>query len=347
LIDGAAARRDGSPAAERIVCDRRYHAPMRERPSLLTGSLIVLLAASGFAILGPVARFAYQEGFDPFSFVAWRSVFGLPVVLLVIAWRRPRGVRLVNPIRLPRGDSVGLLVAALAGLCLNSVMFFAFGLASVAIVLLAFYIYPAFVALVAVALGHERLDGQRVLALGLALGGMILVVAGGLSPAAGVTINPLGVGLALVGAGFQTVYVTLGRGRFASVPPEQATGWILLAAAVASAVLATATGGNMSAPFGGPRAFGLAVLAGVVGAGIPSMLFLIGIRSIGGTRSGTLMLFEPLVAVVLAAVLLHEGLVPIQAGGGAAILAAALLLQRSSPSEELIEPIGVPATERP
>jgi drug/metabolite transporter (DMT)-like permease len=319
---------------------------MRDRPPLLAGSLVVLVAASGFALLGPIARFAYQQGFDPFSFVAWRAIFGLPVILLVVAWRRPRGVGLVNPIGLPRDDSVGLLVVAVAGLCLNVVMFFAFGLASIALVLLAFYIYPAFVAVVAVALGHERLDVERLLALGLALGGMILVIVGGLDPTAGVTIHPLGIALALIGAGFQTVYVTLSRGRFASIPPEQATGWILLLTAIACTVLAVSTGGNMAAPFGGSRAFGLAALAGVLGAGIPSVLFLVGIRAIGGTRTGILMLFEPLVAVLLAAILLHEGLVPIQVAGGAAILAAAMLLQRTSPSER-IEPFGVPATERP
>jgi drug/metabolite transporter (DMT)-like permease len=319
---------------------------MRDRPSLLAGSLVVLAAASGFALLGPVARFAYQEGFDPFSFVAWRAILGLPVIALVVAWRLPRGVGLVNPARLPGGDAVGLLVVAVAGLCLNVVMFFAFGLASIALVLLAFYIYPAFVAVVAVALGHERLDGQRLLALGLALGGMVLVVAGGLDPATGLRIQPLGIALALVGAGFQTVYVTLSRGRFASLPPEQATGWILLVTAIACTVLAIATGGNMAAPFRDARAFGLATIAGVLGAGIPSVLFLVGIRAIGGLRTGILMLFEPLVALFLAAILLHEGLVPIQVAGGAAILTAAILLQRSSPLER-VEPFGVPATEQP
>jgi drug/metabolite transporter (DMT)-like permease len=58
------------------------------------------------------------------------------------------------------------------------------------------------------------------------------------------------------------------------------------------------------------------------------VLLLVGIRAIGGTRSGILMLIEPLVGVSLAALLLHEGLRPIQVVGGAAILAAALLLQR-------------------
>jgi len=185
--------------------------------SLLAGSLLVVLAASGFGVLGPLARFAYEAGFDPVSFVAWRAIFGVLVIVLVVLWRRTRGVAIVNPARLPRTDAVSLLVAGLSGLTLNIAMFAAFGLGSIAVVLLAFYVYPALVAALAVALGHERLDGTRGLALGLALGGVALVVLGGLDPG-GVPIQPLAIVLGLGAAGFQTVFVTLGRGHFGSVP---------------------------------------------------------------------------------------------------------------------------------
>ena len=315
--------------------------------SLLAGSLVVVVAATGFGLLGPLARFAYEDGFDPLSFVAWRATFGLLVIVAVVLWRLPRGVGLVNPFRLPRGDAVGLAIVSLAGLSLNVAMFSAFDVASVALVLLAFYTYPAFVAVVAGALGHERLDGSRLVALGLALVGMVLVVAGGLDPAAGVVVHPLGIALGLFAAACQTVFVTVSRGRFATVPAEQATGWILIVTAVACAGLAVATRGNLAAIFGGPRPFALAAIAGIVAAGIPSTLFLVGIRTIGGTRAGILMLFEPLVGVTLAAILLHEGLVPIQVVGGAAILAAAALLQRGAPVGARIEPLGVPSAERP
>jgi drug/metabolite transporter (DMT)-like permease len=224
-------------------------------------------------------------------------------------------------------------------------MFFAFGLAPIAIVLLAFYTYPAMVAVVAVALGHERLDGNRLVALALALGGMVLVVAGGLDPAASVAIEPVGIGLALLAACFQTLFVTVSRGRFATVPAEQVIGWVLIVTAVVSLAVAAATGGHPAAGFAGPTPLLLAAVAGVLGAGIPSILFLVGIRTIGGTRAGILMLFEPVVGVTLAALLLHEGLVPIQVVGGGAILAAAALLQRGAKPGERIEPIGVPSVE--
>jgi drug/metabolite transporter, DME family len=318
---------------------------VRDR-SLLAGSLVCVLAATGFGILGPLARFAYDAGFDPFSFVAWRAAFGLVVVALVVSWRLTRGGRLINPLDLPRRDRIGLAAVSLAGLCLNVAMFYAFGLAPIALVLLAFYTYPAIVAVVAVALGHERLDGGRVVALTLALGGMVLVVAGGLDPRAGLVIHPLGIGLAVLAACFQTVFVTVSRGRFATVPAEQATGWILVVTAIACAGLALVTGGNLVAPFGRPEPFAIAATAGILGAGIPSTLFLLGIRAIGGTRAGILMLFEPVVGVTLAAVLLHEGLVPLQVVGGGGILAAAILIQRGAQPGERIEPLGVPSAER-
>jgi DME family drug/metabolite transporter len=175
---------------------------------------------------------------------------------------------------------------------------------------------------------------------------MVLVVAGGLDPRAGLVIHPLGIGLAVLAACFQTVFVTVSRGRFATVPAEQATGWILVVTAIACAGLALVTGGNLAAPFGGPEPFAIAATAGILGAGIPSTLFLVGIRAIGGTRAGILMLFEPVVGVTLAAVLLHEGLVPLQVAGGGAILAAAILIQRGAQPGERIEPLGVPSVER-
>ena len=305
----------------------------------LFGSLALIVAASGFGMLGPVARLAYEAGFQPMAFVAWRAAFGLLAIVVIVAVvAARRGVAIVNPARLPLGDAAGLAAAAVAGLGVNIATFIAFDLTTVALVLLAFYTYPALVAVVAVVLGHEKLDGTSLVALGLALGGMVLVVAGGLGSSeavpgsAGLRFNPVGVLLGLTAALFQTTFVTVSRGRFSTLPSEQVMGWVLLLCAAACTVLALVLGNRLDVPLRDGRALGLALLAGVAGAGIPSVLLLVGIRAIGGTRSGILMLLEPLVGVSLAALLLHEALLPIQAVGGAAILAAAILLQRRTPA---------------
>ena len=297
---------------------------MNDRP-LLAGSLIVVAAASGFGILGPLARFAYDAGLDPLSFVAWRAIFALVVIAVAVAFQRRRGRPTVNVFRLARRDQVGILVVGVAGLALNVAMFIAFGLTSIAIALLAFYTYPALVAVSAAALGHEQLDAGRLAALVLALGGMVLVVGGGLAVGGAVSVHPVGVLLGLAAAVGQTAFVTVSRSRFRDVPAEQAMGWIIAVTAVGCTIVAVMAGSPFSVVFRRGDALAFAALAGILGAGIP-------------------MLIEPLVGVTLAAILLGEALAPLQAVGGAAILVAALLVQRGSPSEA-IEPAGVPSVE--
>jgi drug/metabolite transporter (DMT)-like permease len=302
---------------------------------LLVGSLTVIAAAAGFGLLGPLARFAYDTGLDPIAFVAWRAAFATLVVVAFAASRIRNGRAFVAPWRLDTSARAALVAAAAAGLLLNLGMFVAFDLISVAVALLCFYTYPAMVAVVEIARGHERLDVVKAAALGLSLGGMVLVVAGGLSAGADVRIDPVGVALAL-GAGLcQTVFISVSRFGYAALPAEQAMSWIFAAAVVVYAALSLIGGaGSLALPLGDPGALALVAIAGTIAAGIPSLLFLTGIRAIGGTRTGVLMLFEPVVGVGLAALLLDEAILPIQALGGLAVLAAALVLQRSTPPDE-------------
>jgi drug/metabolite transporter (DMT)-like permease len=198
--------------------------------------------------------------------------------------------------------------------------------------LLGFYTYPVIVALVNVALGHERLDRPRVVALGLAVAGLVAVVASQLDPAAGIRFDAIGFGLALSAALSQAVFVVISRTGYRSVPADQAMG-VILAVTVACTVIAAAlTGGGaaLTYPLRDPSVLPILAFTGLFAAAIPSILFLTGIRLIGGTRAGILMLFEPVVGVALAAILLHEGLAPIQILGGLAVLAAAVILQRTA-----------------
>jgi drug/metabolite transporter (DMT)-like permease len=324
---------------------------VRERP-LLPGTLAVVVAATGFGFLGVLSRFSYDAGLEPLPFIAWRGLFGFLVVIAIVAARTRRGVRVTDPRSLSRADLVALFFVGLSAIGLNLGMFVGFGVASIAIVLLAFYTYPALVALVAVALGHERLDAIGWTALALAIGGMVLVVLGGSDGPAATGNQPLGLLLGLLAAACQVVFVTSSRGRYRSVPAEQVMAWQLVLVAAVCAAVSVLAGGGLGVPLSNGTALLLVLVAGIFAAGIPSILFLAGIRLIGGTRAGVLMLIEPLVGVTLAAIVLGESLRPIQVLGGGAILAGALLLQRTrrGPSGETVvpdplEPAGVPVRD--
>lgn len=297
-----------------------------------SGYLIVALGASLFAWLGPLSRWAYDAGMTPLPFVAWRAGIGALILVPVVAWLASRGRQLVWPWALPRGQAVTFAAAALAGLLLNLAMFSAFDRVTVAIALIGFYTYPAMVAVVAVALGRERLSVPTVAALGLALAGMVVVVAGGLDPATGLVLDGLGILLALGAAASQTLFVTISRGGYARLPADQAMTWILAASAGACALIALVAGtaDGLLLPLRDTSLLPLLIAVGTLGAGLPSLMFLVGIRRIGGTRTGIVMLLEPVVGVGLAALLLGEALRPIQALGAAAVLGAAFLLRRAT-----------------
>jgi drug/metabolite transporter, DME family len=243
----------------------------------------------------------------------------------------------VNLGGLPRRAQAALFAAALAGTILNLCMFFAFDRITIALALLGFYTYPALVAVANVLLGRERLDRTRLVALALAIAGMIAVVASQLDPAAGIRLDALGIGLALGAAVCQTIFVILARDGYPEVPTEQAMTSVLLLSGIGAVLVALVAGGlgSLAHPIAQPGVLPLLLFTGIAAAAIPSFGFLTGIRLIGGTRAGILMLFEPVVGVALAAWLLAEALVPIQVVGAAAILGAAVLLQRAAhPADE-------------
>jgi len=311
----------------------------------LIGFGIVLGAAALFAMLGPLSRFAYEAGMEPAAFVAWRAFIGLVATGAYVAWRvRSGATRLVRLADLPTRARSLLLLAAVAGFSLNLFMFIAFDRITVALALLGFYTYPAMVAAVNVVLGRERLDQTRAAALVLAIVGMIAVVASQVDPAGGIRLDAIGIGLALGAAVSQTVFVVISRDGYSQVPTEQAMATVLLVT-VAGAITLAFLGGSAASlvqPLTALSVLPLLLFTGIFAAAIPSLGFLTGIRQIGGTRAGILMLFEPVVGVALAAWLLSEALVPVQLVGAAAILAAAVLLQRSARNEDGACPTIVP-----
>lgn len=298
--------------------------------SVLVASLLVLFAATLFGSLGVLSRTAYAAGLVPFAFVAWRALFGAIGTWGVVLAGASPGRRLRD---LRGRQAAAFAVAAIAASTLNLAMFLAFERATVALVLLGFYTNPALIAVGSAALGHERLDGPRLGALGLALAGMAAVVLGGLSDTDGAG-DPSGILLALGAAASQAVFVLVSRSGYRDVAADRAMGGILVVAAVSAGVLAIATAGPdaLLLPLREPAILPLLVFTGLFAAALPSFLFLSGIRRLGGVRTGILMLWEPVVGVALAAALLAEAVTPVQALGGAAILAAAFLLQRGAPA---------------
>jgi DME family drug/metabolite transporter len=307
---------------------RQAPAPGGRQGRDLIGALLVVLAAALFGTLGPLSEFADRGGVTSLTLVTWRAALGATCVLLFVGARRavgqPTGVVPLSTI--PVRQRWFVVAAAVANTVLNLSVFIAFTRVGITLSLLVFYLYPAFVALVSVAWFGERLDGVRWGALVMSLVGSVLVVAG-----AGTIgqLDPIGIGLALLGALAQTFYVMTARHGFARVPGAQAAILTMTGAAglyVAIALL-FAGAGSLLQPLSGAASLWPVVLAGVIGAGIPTFLYITGIRRLGAPRAAILATFEPVVGVGLAALLLAEQPQPLQLLGGLLIIGAGVVLQ--------------------
>lgn len=302
----------------------------------LAGAGLVVLAAACFGTLGPLSRFAGDAGVSSLTIVAWRAALGALLVggfLLVRA--AAGGTRPVSFGSLPVRDRWFILAAAAANTVLNFAAFVAFERITIALTLLVFYLYPAFVAVISTVWFGERLDALRWAALGVSLVGMALVV---FQAPAGGGFDLLGVGLAFLAALMQVFYVLAARHGFAHVPGAQAGAMTMAGAAILYLGIA-AVFGQLPAllqPTASTEALVPVVLAGTVGAGIPTVAYILGIRRLGPSRAAILATLEPVVGVLLAAMLLAEQPTPLQFIGGVLIIAAGVILQLR-PAAEVAE----------
>ena len=306
----------------------------------LGGTLAVAVAACLFGTLGPVSRGAYDAGLTPLTFALWRATLGALGLLAIIAALSLRGRARLHWRALDRRTVAALSAAVLVGIVLNLAIFSAFGRMSIALALLGLYTYPALVAIGSVAIGEERLDRSRTGALALALLGMAVVVLGGSGGSGGSGGGPgfelAGFGLALLAAAMQAVFVLLGRRGFPAVPSAEAT-LVVLGGTASGFLLLTLASGSLDVallPLRSPGALPILAWAGIAGASIPTLLFLLGIRSIGPTRAAIIALIEPVAGATLAAILLSELLSPVQVAGGVLVLAGAALIQRGGEAAE-------------
>jgi drug/metabolite transporter (DMT)-like permease len=310
---------------------------MTSRPSSnLLGALLIVVAASSFGVLGPIARYADDAGVSSLTLVTWRAGVGAIVVLVFLALRAAGGTRLWKPWReLPRRDLVLMSLSAPTNALLNLAMFVAFIRIGIALSLLIFYVYPALVALASVIWFGERLDRLRWAALAISMTGVVLVVAGAGDLG---SLDLLGIGLAAAAALAQMFYALAAHHGFRAVPGAQAAATTMGGAALIYLAIFAVLGRlpDIGQPLASLAALWPVMVAGVIGAGLATVCFIAGIRLLGAPRATILSTLEPVVGVGLAALLFGTVPTALQLVGGALIIAAGIVLQLR-PSGEIAE----------
>ena len=242
---------------------------------------------------------------------------------IVVLRRRARPARATTVLALGLGVfQIGANYALLEG----------FAHAPAGLVVLLFYIYPLLVGIGAAALFDEPLGARRVVTLAVGFAGIALTVgAPDSAPWLGVVLG-LAAGVCTCGYILGARHVMRG-----TVDAIELSALMYVGPAVVFALVALVRGTDLPpAP-----ALGWAAALVAFGTVVPMALFYAAVKAIGAGTTSLLATIEPLVAVLLAYVVLDESLELAQLVGGALILGAVASLT-VQPRARRPEPVPVP-----
>ena len=277
------------------------------------GVALTLGSAVAFGATGVLAKVAYGAGAGVPALLSARFTLAALLLWGLVAWRRPA----LPPLR--------TVLAALAlggiGYAGEALLYFsALQRLDASLVALLLATYPVVVVGAAILLGRERPDRGRMIALTAALGGTVLVL-GGASIGA---LNGAGLLLALGSIFAYATYVILADGFTRRIDGLLLAALVITGAAIGTSVAGIAGGADYALkPIAWMSIAGLAAVCTVV----PITAFLLALPRIGPGTASILSTLETVIAVGLAAVLLHDALGVLQLLGAALVLGAVVILQ--------------------
>jgi len=287
------------------------------------GVVMALASAACFSTLGLFAKLAYSEGFAIPQILAWRfTVAALALWTVTLAtgragrpWREYRRTLLL-----------GLFgFSPQAGLYFVTVSILDPGLTG-----LLLYLYPAFVVLLSAVFLRKMPRATQLGAVVLSLAGCALTLwTTGHYPAFGYF---MGVVVALAYA----AYLVAGERVLAGTDSVFATANVMSAAAVLYWAITLATG-TLKVPATPVATAGILGMA-LFGTVLPITLLFGAMRRIGAADTSLVSTVEPLITIVLSAILIGERLTPLQMAGGALILAAVFILNARRPKPGISAP---------
>lgn len=282
-----------------------------------SGVVLVLLSAVLWGTVGVTVASLYRLADLTATTVGFlRLALSVPALLLAtLLLRQHRAVRL---------DRRFVLLTLLMGLAMAAYQvcyFAAVREAGVAVaVLIALCTAPVWVALLSVVVFRECLHSRAVVLLGAALVGAALLVYRPDAQVVSAGARPVIGTLWALGAALSYATITLASRALAPLAPPLVP--LTAAFSLSTLVLLPGAARDLGAVTVPLPAWGLLVYLGVVTTALAYVLFLRGMRTTPATLASVVTLLEPLVAVLLAALLLGERLAPLGFAGAVVLLVA-------------------------
>lgn len=280
---------------------------------------MILISSSGFGSLSTLMVLIMQAGVGLVPAMFWRYLLASLFLLFFLRQRVVTSITQRQAVALILVGGLGqavityLSLAALAYLPVGPLAFL-------------FYTYPAWVVLISSVTGRERLTLQRLIALVIAMMGIVVMVG---APNSAV-LNKFGVLLALGTAFLFALYLPALTSVQRGVPAGVST-FYLVAGVFGAFAFASMVNGEVFIPATVVQwryLLTLALLCTVIAFGT----LIAGLRVLGPVRTSIIATIEPFFTALLGVIFLGEAVNRNTFFGGALIAAAVLILQRVRPA---------------
>ena len=302
--------------------------------SLLLGYLLYLLGALAFAINGTVSKAILLSDLDPARVSQLRVSAAFLILLVFVAVNRPERLKVA------RREWPFLVAYGILGVAMTQYLYFvALQYLPVGVALLIEFTAPVFVALWFRFVLKEPTRATVWLALTVALLGLALVA----EVWRGFTFDAIGL-IAALGAALalSTYYLITDHQVRMPEPrdPVSLTMWGFGFAALFWVIVqpwwsfpwsgfAGSSDPTLGSIIGGRPLWLLSLWMIVLGTVVPFWLVVASMRHLRASQASVVGLTEPLLAIIVAWVVLSEALSPVQLLGGALILFGVVLAERS------------------
>ena len=271
---------------------------------------------------------------DPVILAQSRTTFSFFVLLVILLLLRGR-----KGLQLPRRDLLHTILLGILGVAASNYFYYlAIQKTNVATAIILQYTAPAWVLLYLVARGQQKATVQRVTAVALAVLGSALAIGVG---GGGFRSNARGL-MAAVLASFSFAFYNLGGHDILARHDRWKILLYTLASATAFWIVVNPPWKIVAAQYEAGQWLFLVVFA-MTSVLLPFSLYFAGLQHLDATSAIVGSCLEPVFSIVIAAVVLGEGVRPLQALGVIIVLAAIILVEMpdgaSREEAALVEPM--------
>jgi len=257
---------------------------------------------------------------SPLTYSVWRNWIGVVFLLAILKWTE-------GSVRIERRDLPLVVFSALIGIVINQLGFmYATTYTTATTISLVLASIPAFAAVSASVLGHERIGARHWTGIAVAAFGTVLVLEGG--PGRLDLTSLRGDLLALLAAATWGIYSTIVRPLFARYSPNRISTLVLCAAVPMLTIVGFPQVVHQdygAITLGGWGALLFSVFFGLV---FTNILWFGAIHRGGAARATAVMPIQPFLGAPFAFALLGESVTVLQVAGGLVVVLGIWLTRR-------------------